>query len=368
MNIGKNIYLNRTKINFTQEKLSEYLHLTKATISKWENNQVTPDIQYLILMANLFNISIDDLIGHKMKLSAQERSDLFNDLKNNQKTFTVDQSLENIEKLSKQYLNDHKTLLMLVQFMINNFLNNKDLKNHTAELSLELLNRIISHASAESEIQSAIMLKVVILFQNGNYDDIIEIYQDRPYKLGEELLLANSYALKGNITKAKEVLQVELYQQILLMIEYLSTLISYETKENNTEIINRLISLINLFELEKLHPNSVIKCYYTLAVYFSGSEEEKSLYFLSKLLQCLKNLLNQFHLHGDGFFYAIDPWLESLPMGVIPPTNKRLLMASVEEMFHAPVFSKISENHRFQSLLKDIQDLKEELQNEPDNS
>ncbi|MGT2923613.1 helix-turn-helix domain-containing protein [Streptococcus caviae] len=368
MNIGQNIYLNRTRINFTQEQLSEYLHLTKATISKWENNQATPDIHYLVLMANLFNISVDDLIGHKKILSSQERSQLFNDLKNNKKKFTADQSLANIEKLSKQYLNDYKTLLMLVQFMVNSFLDNKGLKDRTAQLALALLNKIISHASAETEIQSAIMLKVIILFQNEKYDDIIEIYHNRPYKLGEELILANSYALKGDIEKAKEVLQVELYQQILLMVESLSTLISYETKENSHEIIRRMTGLIELFKLEELHPNSAIKCYYTLALYYIDSEEEKAITFLGKLLQCCKNLLKQFQLHGDSFFYTIDDWLESLPMGTLPPTNKKLLINQMEETFNTPVFAKLNSHPQFQSFIKDIQELKKELQHEPYDS
>ncbi|HHU5067431.1 TPA: helix-turn-helix domain-containing protein, partial [Streptococcus agalactiae] len=34
--LGENIYLQRTQIGMTQENLSDYLHLTKTTISKWE--------------------------------------------------------------------------------------------------------------------------------------------------------------------------------------------------------------------------------------------------------------------------------------------------------------------------------------------
>ena len=80
------------------------------------------------------------------------------------------------------------------------------------------------------------------------------------------------------------------------MVESLSTLISYETKENSHEIIRRMTGLIDLFKLEELHPNSIIKCYYTLALYYIDSEEEKAIAFLGKLLQCCKNLLKQFQL------------------------------------------------------------------------
>lgn len=79
--LGENIYLQRTQIGMTQENLSDYLHLTKTTISKWENNQAKPDIDYLILMANLFDISLDDLVGYQKTLSDDQRNQLIKDLK-----------------------------------------------------------------------------------------------------------------------------------------------------------------------------------------------------------------------------------------------------------------------------------------------
>ncbi|CNI68169.1 Cro/CI family transcriptional regulator [Streptococcus agalactiae] len=79
--LGENIYLQRTQIGMTQENLSDYLHLTKTTISKWENNQAKPYIDYLILMANLFDISLDDLVGYQKTLSDDQRNQLIKDLK-----------------------------------------------------------------------------------------------------------------------------------------------------------------------------------------------------------------------------------------------------------------------------------------------
>ena len=61
---------------------------------------------------------------------------------------------------------------------------------------------------------------------------------------------------------------------------------------------------------------------------------------------------------GDSFFYAIDDWLESLPMGTLPPTNKKLLIDQMEEIFNTPVFSKLNSHPQFQSFIKDIQELK----------
>ncbi|MGT2933500.1 helix-turn-helix domain-containing protein [Streptococcus catagoni] len=369
MNIGQNILLNRTRIHLTQEQLSAYLNLTKATISKWENNQALPDINYLILMAKLFDISLEELVGYKKCLSAQERKGLYRDLETNKEGLTPKETFAQVEKLCKNYINDYQTLLILVQFMLNAFFEDETLRKQSSQLGLDLLNRIISHASAESELQAAIMLKVIILFQDQKYDQIIEIYENRPYKLGEELFLANSYALKGNISKSKQVLQVEIYQQVLLLMEYFTQLISYEEdQKKKLELISRAQALIETFDLEQLHPNTLIKYYYGLALYYLNSHKEKTYYYLDQLLKCLDNLLSQFQLHGDSFFYAIDDWLNSLPIGILPPINKELLITRIEEMFQAPPLSDLQTEKTFQAYLTHLEDLKMEIKNESKHS
>lgn len=194
--IGDTILFERTRLGMTQEKLSDYLHLTKATISKWENNQAKPDIDYLILMAKLFDMTLDELVGFQKTLTDSERGHLFEQLRGQIDQQNGTEFFHNIQDLAKHYINDNKTLLLLVQLVLSN-----PAQIDSNPWSLELINRIISKTTVESELQSAIMLKVVILFQQKKYDDIIALYQNRPYKLGEELFLANSFAAKGKQSK-----------------------------------------------------------------------------------------------------------------------------------------------------------------------
>ena len=48
----------------TQEEMAQELGVTNQTISKWESSQCCPDIQLLPDIADYFDISIDELIGH----------------------------------------------------------------------------------------------------------------------------------------------------------------------------------------------------------------------------------------------------------------------------------------------------------------
>lgn len=61
INMGSNIRELRKRNNITQERLAEYLGVTYQTVSKWENGTSLPSISLLPSIANIFNISIDEL-------------------------------------------------------------------------------------------------------------------------------------------------------------------------------------------------------------------------------------------------------------------------------------------------------------------
>lgn len=73
--VGKNIKKLREKKGLTQEKLANFLGVTPQAISRWENETGYPDIELLPLIANFFNVTIDELLDReieKNKLEIQE--------------------------------------------------------------------------------------------------------------------------------------------------------------------------------------------------------------------------------------------------------------------------------------------------------
>ena len=62
--IGKQIKILRNRDGVTQDRLAEVLGVTSQAISKWENEIGYPDIEYIIPIANFFNVTIDQLFGH----------------------------------------------------------------------------------------------------------------------------------------------------------------------------------------------------------------------------------------------------------------------------------------------------------------
>lgn len=65
-NLGDNIAYYRKVIGLTQEQLAVMLGLTKGAVSKWEQNISCPDVALLPVLADLFQVSIDELFGRKI--------------------------------------------------------------------------------------------------------------------------------------------------------------------------------------------------------------------------------------------------------------------------------------------------------------
>ena len=73
MNIGNKIYELRKKSNLSQEQLAEKLNVTRQTISKWELNETTPDINQAKEISKIFKISLDDLVDNDIQSMLLEK-------------------------------------------------------------------------------------------------------------------------------------------------------------------------------------------------------------------------------------------------------------------------------------------------------
>lgn len=72
MNLGSNLYEARKKSSLSQETVAEKLYVSRQTISKWEQNDTIPDIYQAKKLADLYRISLDDLIEFDTNLKEIE--------------------------------------------------------------------------------------------------------------------------------------------------------------------------------------------------------------------------------------------------------------------------------------------------------
>lgn len=63
--LAEHIYFLRKQKNMTQEELATALGVSGQAVSKWESAQCCPDITLITKIADIFEVSIDELMDHK---------------------------------------------------------------------------------------------------------------------------------------------------------------------------------------------------------------------------------------------------------------------------------------------------------------
>ena len=63
--LGTRLLELRKQKGLTQEQLAEKLNVTNQSVSKWEKDINAPDIALLVELADLFDTSVDYLLGRK---------------------------------------------------------------------------------------------------------------------------------------------------------------------------------------------------------------------------------------------------------------------------------------------------------------
>lgn len=70
MELGKTLIEIRRENNLTQEDMAEKFHVTRQTISNWENGKSFPDLETLICISDMFHVSLDTMLkGDKEMVS-----------------------------------------------------------------------------------------------------------------------------------------------------------------------------------------------------------------------------------------------------------------------------------------------------------
>ena len=62
MALGERLKESRVKKGYSQGDVAELLHISRQSISKWENGNSYPDLDNLVKLSNYYEVSIDELL------------------------------------------------------------------------------------------------------------------------------------------------------------------------------------------------------------------------------------------------------------------------------------------------------------------
>ena len=103
LSLPANISRLRKEHSMTQEQLAEALGVTFASVSKWERGVATPELNLIAEMADLFEVSIDALIGYQFRNN--DRESTIARLKQYMHNRDQDDPFSDIEKALQRYPN-----------------------------------------------------------------------------------------------------------------------------------------------------------------------------------------------------------------------------------------------------------------------
>ena len=72
MELGKQIKRYRMEANLSQGELADKVFVSRQTISNWENDKNYPDINSLVLMSEVFHVSLDHLVKGDLERMKKE--------------------------------------------------------------------------------------------------------------------------------------------------------------------------------------------------------------------------------------------------------------------------------------------------------
>lgn len=73
MKLGDKLIQLRRERGYSQEQLANMLDVSRQSVSKWEADQSTPEINKLIMIADIFEVSVDSLIREEVELLTPDK-------------------------------------------------------------------------------------------------------------------------------------------------------------------------------------------------------------------------------------------------------------------------------------------------------
>ncbi len=356
INISKVIADNRRRKGVTQDQLAAYIGVSKASVSKWENGHSYPDITFLPQLATYFNTSIDDLMGYSPQMTKDEIKNLYHRLSLDFSRKPFNEVMAECREIIKKYYSCFPLIIQMAVLLCNHnmlALNNED-QLEILEESAQLCIRIKNESKDVWLIKDAVSIEAVCYLMMRQPQKVFELLGDDVRLIsGDDSIKAQAYLMEGNISKANKILQISVYQHLISFVGLMTSLLQLQN-EKFEEILRRIFSVADAFDLEKLHPNIMALTYLNAAQgYCMKANDEKALDMLKRYADLCVTEFFPYSLHGDSFFSELGSWFETLDLGSGAPRSEDVIKDSIiESIVNNPIFDSLRKNPKYESIIR----------------
>ena len=363
LNLSDNIVRLRRGKKLTQEQLADFVGVTKASVSKWETKQSMPDVMLLPRLAAFFDVTIDELLGYEPQLSKEQIQKIYCGFASDFAQKPFEEIMEQSQTLVKRYYSCYPFLFQISCLWLNHYMLAKDEVRQMEILGMasELCQHIISDCKDIAVWNDTVFLKATIDLQLGKNREVIETLEEilNPYRLSGQSdgLMIRAYWQVNEREKADSYTQISMFTHLLSMI---SNAVWHMMNHGDDfavcqETIRRIDSVIEVFRVEKLHPNTAAVYQYQAAiVYCMHGKNSEAIERLRRYTEAVRYMLknNNLIFHGDEYFNLIRRWYEQSELGVHAPRDKKVILDNALQGLEQPVFAVLKEDREFLHLKK----------------
>lgn len=237
MNLGSNIKDLRIQKKLTQEELAQILGTSSKSVSRWEQNITAPDITLLPFIANIFEVSVDELLG----VEHIKQDEYLKTVKSEAIKYAQHNDYENELKLwmeaYKKFPNNDEIKVSLINIMntINIIKNEIKYSNEVIRLAESILEK-----SSDNLIRLEATKILVELYSQMNNIKMAENYAKK---------LPNNLFLTRNVMETRYLKDANLLTAIQMNVSEFMTEIM---RESEFIIYDNRIKMSNEYKKEYL--------------------------------------------------------------------------------------------------------------------
>lgn len=361
INIAKVLINKRKEKGITQDDLANYIGVSKASVSKWETEQSYPDITFLPQLAAYFNISIDELMNYNPQMSKDDIKKLYRRLASDFVAKPFDSVMDECRQIVKKYYSCFPLLLQMGILMINYAQLLKDPKKSACliEEAKVLFIRVREESDDVSLTRQALYMEALCSLASNDPNTALELLDGTvTTALPPESILASAYQMEGRTEEAKSILQVGIYQNIVVLFNFFPAYLMLYADEPSIfeEVLKRAFTVADTFDMKHLHPNVLVGLYICAAQgYIMQGNNVKALDILQQYTEIVTSDIYPLSLHGDSFFNLLDSWLDKLDLGTdLPRDEKTIRKSMADAIINNPVFSALSDEPLFQNVAEKL--------------
>ena len=186
--LGENIRRLRTAKGITQEQFGYEMGVSAQAVSRWENSATYPDITMLPMIADFFDVTLDELMGRGRQLDTAEREAFIQCMYEKRRRGEIADLLEGCDKMLQKYPNDAYLLYGKANVLYDfRFKQNRDMS--TAKEIVSLCNKINCCDNLGMRCGATALL-VRIYAQTGQLEEARRLANGLPsFEVGREMLI-----------------------------------------------------------------------------------------------------------------------------------------------------------------------------------